>query len=536
MTRASISSLVATKQGLSLLWIHICLLFWITLSWMATLLWICHGAFQLRADKIAIAAKRMASHDPADTTCYPHPHPQYAFTDVPTVDRHYPNFGLRLRTVMVSNVPPALRDEKVLKEYFEYYLSRELDKPSLGLTSSTQPGFINKSVAFLFNRAKRLPAPIPLSTTARSQASTDAKDDARSPTDPPRNVPVIERVVVARKMTELASLLERREEILRLLETAHIKLAKKTVLAVQHAMARKDANKPAVSVHSKPKRRVIDTERGNTGEEGTLSEEERMQQLIEVIGPYVDEFGLHPNAARNKALFPKHEFRKLRREGSQDSDSDRGGAQVYPPTSPAKVTQDRTIWEALLSLPRSSLDAYQPLINLSHLFRGKIVPSIDYYTAKFNLLTSFITENRAKAVTDYDPVSTAFVTFADPADARRACNYLAVHPNNPLTCLVTMAPEYQDLDWIRVMKSSYNGEVRQHLFFFVFFGLDSTYWQTVRERLGCKHGCLVNSFVTHLILNSYAATGHLPCSGCFRSLCWSVLSLSRTSVYSCRLW
>jgi hypothetical protein len=267
-------------------------------------------------------------------------------------------------------------------------------------------------------------------------------------------------------MTELASLLERREEILRLLETAHIKLAKKTVLAVQHAMARKDANKPAVSVHSKPKRRVIDTERGNTGEEGTLSEEERMQQLIEVIGPYVDEFGLHPNAARNKALFPKHEFRKLRREGSQDSDSDRGGAQVYPPTSPAKVTQDRTIWEALLSLPRSSLDAYQPLINLSHLFRGKIVPSIDYYTAKFNLLTSFITENRAKAVTDYDPVSTAFVTFADPADARRACNYLAVHPNNPLTCLVTMAPEYQDLDWIRVMKSSYNGEVRQHLFFF----------------------------------------------------------------------
>jgi hypothetical protein len=124
------------------------------------------------------------------------------------------------------------------------------------------------------------------------------------------------------------------------------------------------------------------------------------------------------------------------------------------------LDSEKTVWDALLSLPRTSLDAYQPLVNLSHLFRGKVVPSIDYYTAKLNLLTSLITENRAKAVTDYDPVSTAFVTFADPAEARRACKYLAVHPNNPLACLVTMAPAYQDIDWIRVMKSSHKGEVR----------------------------------------------------------------------------
>ncbi|KAJ6537475.1 hypothetical protein B0H10DRAFT_2141983 [Mycena sp. CBHHK59/15] len=464
MTRASITSLVATHEGLSLLWIHICLLFWITLSWMGTLLWICNGAFRLRAAKIDITAKRIASQDPADHTYHPHPHPQYGFADVPTLDRNHPNIGLRLRTVMVSNVPPALREEKVLKEYFEYYMSRKLEKPSMGLTSSTQPGFINKSVAFLFNRAKRLPVPpIPLSATARPAKATEAKNDLNSLTENSSNVLVIERVVVARKMTELAALLERREDVLRLLETAHIKLAKKTILAVQHAMARRDANKPTVRAHahtkSSTKRRanVIDPERGNAGEEGALSEEERMQRLIEVIGPYVEEFGLRPRAPRSKGLFSKREFRKLRTEGSQDSDSD-VGAQAYPPTSPVKSHLDVTIWEALFSLPRSSLDAYQPLINLSHVFRDKVVPSIDYYTAKFNLLTSFITENRAKAVTDYDPVSTAFVTFADPADARRACKYLAVHPNNPLTCLVTMAPAYQDLDWIRVMKSSYNGE------------------------------------------------------------------------------
>ncbi|KAJ7212056.1 hypothetical protein GGX14DRAFT_621525 [Mycena pura] len=454
MTRASITSLVTSAHGLSLLWIHICLLFWITLSWMGTLLWICHGAFRLRSDKIAIAAKRMASYDPAETAYYPHPHPQYGFADVPTLDRNHPNFGLRLRTVMVSNVPPSLRDDKVLKEYFEYYLSRKLEKPSMGLTSSTQPGFLNKSVAFLFNRAKRLPVPqIPLSSAQRPHDTADSKNESASPTENTGDGPLIERVVVCRKMTELASLLERREEILRRLETAHVNLAKKTVLAVAHAMSRKNANKPVVRAHSKPKQRAVDAEQGKSGEEGTLSEEDRMEQLIEVLGPFVEEFGLRSNAVRDKAVFSKQ---RLGLDGHQDSNSD-GEAQTYPPTSPTKPPS-HTIWEALLSLPRGSLDAYQPLIHLSHLFRGRIVPAIDYHTAKFNLLTSFITENRAKAITDFDPVSTAFVTFADPADARRACKYLAVHPNNPLTCLVTMAPEYQDLDWIRVMKSSYNGE------------------------------------------------------------------------------
>ena len=121
-----------------------------------------------------------------------------------------------------------------------------------------------------------------------------------------------------------------------------------------------------------------------------------------------------------------------------------------------------TIWEALLSLPRSVLDTYQPLIHLSALFRGKTVPAIDYYTAKLNLLTGLITEERSLPASCFRPMSTAFVTFADPADARRACKYLAVHPNNPVNaCLVTMAPSYEDLDWTRLMKSTYRVEVSQ---------------------------------------------------------------------------
>ncbi|KAF9077786.1 hypothetical protein BDP27DRAFT_1311677 [Rhodocollybia butyracea] len=437
MTRASISSLVSTSKGLSLLWIHICLLFWITLSWIATLLWIIHGAFRMRSDNIAAAAQRKASNDPESRKYHPHPHPPYNFADDPSLDTIAPVDGLRFRTIMVSNIPPQLRNEKELQEYFEYYMSRKLEKPSLGLNSTTQPGMFNKMFSFLFNRVKKIPG--------------HQQDENQTPSDPvnPEDKPRIERVVIARKMTELASLLERREEILRLLETAHIKLAKTTLNAVKKALEEQAAHKPFSRTNSRAglirkQKPGVDLEIGDASQETTLTDEQ-------LLGPYVGEFGLKPSLAH----------------GSLDSDSESIEGPISPtsPKYPPSASTDRplrlkkTIWEAMLCLPRSTLDPYQPLVRLSHLFRGKAVPSIDYYTAKLNLLTSLITENRAKPANKYDPVSTAFVTFADPEDARKACKYLTVHPNNPLTCLVTMAPQYQDLDWHRVMKSPFNAEL-----------------------------------------------------------------------------
>lgn len=99
-----------------------------------------------------------------------------------------------------------------------------------------------------------------------------------------------------------------------------------------------------------------------------------------------------------------------------------------------------------------------------HQLTYSVVPSIDYFTAKLQLLTRLITEARSRPIDDFDPVSTAFVTFANSADARRAYKYLTVHPENPLACLVTMAPVYEDLDWIRVMKSTFKAEVCLFLF------------------------------------------------------------------------
>jgi Cytosolic domain of 10TM putative phosphate transporter len=92
-------------------------------------------------------------------------------------------------------------------------------------------------------------------------------------------------------------------------------------------------------------------------------------------------------------------------------------------------------------------------------FHGHTAPEIDYFTEKLNLLTSLIAKNRARGIGFYSPVSTAFVTFSDPKDARRACQYLASHPDNPIDCIVQMAPSFEDLDWTRIMKSTFKAEV-----------------------------------------------------------------------------
>ncbi|KAG2033743.1 hypothetical protein BDR03DRAFT_1094176 [Suillus americanus] len=439
MTRASISSLVETQQGRSLLWIHICLLFWITLTWIFNLFYICNGAFRLRAAKIESAIRSVESDTmiKKEAQYHPHPHPQYPFQDIPSLNTDHSNRGLRLRTVMVTNVPLQLRSEKELKEYFEYYLSRSVDKPSVGLSASTQPGLLNKLFAFGFNRAKRIPQTIGMSARETANGSQEGSDGAplgQIPSLNLENVPPIDRVVIARRMTELASLLERREEILRRLEGAHIRLAKNALLAVYSLKHRhgsgEDTTVPrrarASDVENEPNQTHIGHQNNDT------------DLLVRTLSPFLVDYELTSKFARPR--------RKLILKSEVDPATD-------------SIDPHKTIWDALLSLPRNILDPYQPLIHLSVFFRGKTVPSIDYYTAKLNLLTSLITQNRARDATEYDAVSTAFVTFKDPADARKACKYLAVHPNNPLACLVTMAPQYEDIDWTRVMRSTYRVDI-----------------------------------------------------------------------------
>jgi len=103
---------------------------------------------------------------------------------------------------MMSNLPHTLRNEKDLKEYFEHYMTQKTEKPSVGLTLSTQPSFLNKSLAFLLNRAKCLPAQFhPSFCRNEPKPIGDVQDN--SVKEPSKFV--IERVVITRKIIELAS-------------------------------------------------------------------------------------------------------------------------------------------------------------------------------------------------------------------------------------------------------------------------------------------------------------------------------------------
>jgi len=451
MTRASISSLAATPDGKKLLWIHLILLFYVTFTWMAALLWICRGAFLYRRADIQRITEQTASvaQEEKYFQYYPHPHPQYRFQGLPSTEQEKSSQGLRLRTVMVTNIPPSLRSERQLSEYFTSYLDQPINTSSLALASSAQPGFVNRFTAFLFNRAKRIPETLPVNQHPYSAGSVPVEPCADK-----HNTQVVEHVVIARNMLELASLLQRREEILGRLEVAHIKLAKNTLAAVKDRM---DESEGVCSLASRMSMLILssNTHDVSVAHEDTVDRSAvEIETLVQALRPFVEEFGTQrkPPSAHGHSFIRLAHF--LKRIVGKPAEVSCRHYDVIPDT------ERKSIWEALHEVPRHMLDAYQPLIHLSTLFRNRTVPAIDYYTAKLNLLTSLITESRAKAIDDYDPVSTAFVTFADPKDAWRACKTLTRHPNNPLICLVTMAPAYEDLDWSRIMKTSFRGEVR----------------------------------------------------------------------------
>ncbi|EJD50636.1 hypothetical protein AURDEDRAFT_112230 [Auricularia subglabra TFB-10046 SS5] len=385
LARGSIASLVqGGEKSERLLAVHVALTLWVAVTWICVLLWLCQGAFKFRETTIRAAAAEFALED-ADAPPGPPP----------------PTRGLRLRTIMVTNIPEELRDDKLLRDYFEYYLSHP-HEPT-GKTSSV-PAVITLLVGRItwFFRTRG----------GRHHGSESDEEP-----------PVIEKVVVMRKMTDLASLMERREDVLRKLETAHVALAKKVLLGVKSHLAAEGGE----NLILEPKPRAKSVFRRKKAMEEAINTETLdkagMKTLVTTLAPFVDQF-------------------QLGRDSSH----------------PEQTSAYATIWDALYSLPRSVLNPYHPLINLSSLFRGATVPSIDYYTAKLGLLTALVHEKRSRQHEEFEPASTAFVTFVSPADARRALEALPTHPRNPLECVASLAPDYEDLDWARVMKRALKAE------------------------------------------------------------------------------
>lgn len=384
LARGSIASLVqGGEKSERLLAVHVVCTLWIAVSWVCVLLWVSHGAIKFREKTIRAAAAEFALED-ADVNGPPPP-----------------TRGLRLRTIMVSNIPMELRTDQLLRDYFEYYLSHPHEPAGTAGSFNGIVTFIATRIGWFF-RTKVL-----------------KRTDAEEQEEPP----VVEKVVVMRKMTDLASLMERREDVLRKLEAAHVNLAKKTLLGVKEHLTRPGSTNLILEPKPRPKSRF---RRRNDLEAAPAPEpldEKKMKTLVTTLAPFLEQF----NVGR-------------------------------PDTHPEQISAYATIWDALYALPRTCLNPYQPLINLSSLFQGTTVPAIDYYTAKLGLLTALVHEKRSRQHEEFEAASTAFVTFSTPADARRALEALPSHPRNPLECVAVLAPDYEDLDWARVMKRALKTE------------------------------------------------------------------------------
>lgn len=427
MDKASISSLVPSEQHL--LYIHVILAYWIAITWLLNLLWLARDTFRFRAQATQALREKYSTHTQLTTSPPP-------LNDQEDDEKLLASRGIRLRTVMVTNIPVPLRNETDLKEYFEYYLSRHLANPPIAF------GFFARVASVLFQRIttsstiKRFRA-IP-DDAAPLQHEPKADDDHQNAASHHSFSPLVERVVIARKMTELASLLERHDTVLKELEYAHIRLAQHVLQAVRDG---------------------LDTD--NQEHEPTKEDKE----LYSNLSPFVKQFRVpssSPQPVNSILTYFKHARQFLRKLKLQKRKEDEDISDDLMSEALGKTSTNHihgTIWEALHSLPRSYLDPYQPLIRLNKLFLGKSVPEIDYYNGRLTYLTSLIHDDKSRPIEDYQPTSTAFVTFSKIEDARRATKFLQTHPRNPLACLVVPAPDVRDLDWARIMKSSFTGEV-----------------------------------------------------------------------------
>lgn len=106
MTRASISSLVKSS-GTKWLWIHAFLIWWITITWTLTLMWITWGALAYRRREIRKLARSVeaAKNKPGGTLMVTAPTADGSEqTAVPVQEE--PEGAKRFRTLMVENIPP----------------------------------------------------------------------------------------------------------------------------------------------------------------------------------------------------------------------------------------------------------------------------------------------------------------------------------------------------------------------------------------------------------------------------------------------
>ncbi|KZT51501.1 DUF221-domain-containing protein [Calocera cornea HHB12733] len=367
MNKASLQYLVTSDR---FLWVHVVILYWLVGTWIVALMWLTRGSLRYR--------HAMIIDTYLDASVKPPPMGQEQLR------------GRRHRTVMIENIPAHMRSEAALAAYFEKYLVK----------STLRAAYLQRGWAGWYG-------------VIRNQL---VKDLDNMPVDEEAQglgEAMVEDVVLARKTTELAALVEQREVILRKLEALHVKLAANVLAAVAWGLSIKE--------HAAYGGATTEKHLQQPGALGAVQTEAGLERLIEALGPFVKAFEREKTAA------------------------------------PPLPIEGETVWEALYRLPPELLHPYQPLIRMKPRYSRRMDVAIDYYSLKLATISKQIDDERAIDEAKREPSTNAFVTFSAPHYARKAFRFLAFNPRSPDTCLVTPAPDPSDIIWKRAMRPNFRG-------------------------------------------------------------------------------
>ncbi|KAJ9478986.1 putative transmembrane protein [Pseudozyma hubeiensis] len=468
---------VPNEKGISLLWIHLVLLWYLSITWVLALWWIGTGSLRVRKAQIAktrdkvVQAKAEARSAPTNTATTANG----ASANLTTAHglSSDNSDGWRQRTLMVMNLPATMRDEASIRRYFEEFL-RPDDADSLSddghSYGGAHPSSRNQDAqhASGSDSDHRSPSGEHRATPpAIFSAHSDGPNGPEPDLHPDRHLKSpIQTVVLVRKMNELASMLSRRQEVLTQLEAAHVKLAQEVLVTVgrrtlkmrkEERLKAQEGSHPSKEHRSRSPsffKRIFRSRRQSKQAQNTNDSNHGSATPSETLDPDIEKLGPSKHTA-GKAL-----EEELARRLARFSPTNRGMHAKQTQTIQANDSSNQnetgeTVWEALNELPRELLDPFQPATRLSALFRGQTVPTIDYLLTKLNLLTALVTEMRSRPPTSYEPTSTAFVTFRDPRQARMVWREL----KDQIVVKVRLAPEVKDLDWDRLMKTSFTVDV-----------------------------------------------------------------------------
>ncbi|KAF8596736.1 hypothetical protein BDV93DRAFT_610707 [Ceratobasidium sp. AG-I] len=288
INRGSITTLVSglADGGEKILWVHMCMVIWITISWLLILTWFVLGSLRYRA----FAARHVpapatsilqspdqpssptASRPINNTSSFPagaytsgtlfplHPEPAPARAPTSDIDGAGPDYSLRCRTVMVTNIPRTLRTPEMLRWYFGRYLpeppapgqdkeegGKSKLKPWKQIRRQTKPepplelvkphdGRLHKHKPPEHKDQQHALSPYTPEAAREFEVNNNKEDQEKIEK---RGLMLIENVVIAPKLSGLADMIEKREKMIEELEEGHIALGKAVMARVGKEIGRR---------------------------------------------------------------------------------------------------------------------------------------------------------------------------------------------------------------------------------------------------------------------------------------------------------